>query len=285
MRKLALALACLLPALPAVAGQPLRVGVCHNPPLSFTDERGRARGICVDLLEHVAAREGWRLRFAAGTRAEILARAERGELDLIAGLEHSPAAAARLDFGLLPVFQDWSRIYARPDSGVETVANLNGRSVAVAAEDPGAADFDALLGQFRVECRIVRVRDWAAVLEAVGSGRAEAGLVGRAYGRYRERESGLARALIMCRPREVRFAAPRGRSAEVLAALDRHLEAMVRESDSPFDRSVAKWLGGAPLLPAWLYVTLCVAVPPAWGLLSFWIFELLLRRRARRPAA
>jgi hypothetical protein len=34
-----------------------------------------------------------------------------------------------------------------------------------------------------------------------------------------------------------------------------------------------------------LYVVLCVAVPPLWGLVSYWLFELLARKWPRKVPA
>jgi hypothetical protein len=33
-----------------------------------------------------------------------------------------------------------------------------------------------------------------------------------------------------------------------------------------------------------LYIALCIAVPPLWGLLSYWLFELIGLRRRRAAA-
>ena len=38
-------------------------------------------------------------------------------------------------------------------------------------------------------------------------------------------------------------------------------------------------------IPKPLYVALCVVVPPLWGLLSYWLFDLAARRWPRRGAA
>ena len=43
------------------AGRTVRVGVYQNEPKVFMDENGHASGFFVDLLEEIAAREGWTL--------------------------------------------------------------------------------------------------------------------------------------------------------------------------------------------------------------------------------
>ncbi|NCP78130.1 MAG: transporter substrate-binding domain-containing protein, partial [Desulfuromonadales bacterium] len=67
----------------AAAKQVVRVGVYQNAPKVFVDAQGRPTGIFVDLLEEIAARQGWRLEYVEGSWAEGLDRLRRGELDLM----------------------------------------------------------------------------------------------------------------------------------------------------------------------------------------------------------
>ena len=36
-------------------------------------------------------------------------------------------------------------------------------------------------------------------------------------------------------------------------------------------------------IPKAVYIGLCVVVPPLWGLVSYWLFELVARRWPRKP--
>ena len=51
----------------AWGAQEVRVGVYEDPPLVFTDEQGRYQGVYVDVLEAIAEKNGWTLRFVPGT--------------------------------------------------------------------------------------------------------------------------------------------------------------------------------------------------------------------------
>ncbi|NCP02596.1 MAG: transporter substrate-binding domain-containing protein, partial [Deltaproteobacteria bacterium] len=44
---------------------------------------GRPAGIFVDLLEEIAARQGWQINYVDGSWAQGLDRLRRGELDLM----------------------------------------------------------------------------------------------------------------------------------------------------------------------------------------------------------
>jgi ABC-type amino acid transport substrate-binding protein len=69
-----------------VSGDVLRVGIAHNPP--WTEVRGReGAGLEADLAEGFARRLGARVEWTVDSEAELVARLELGELDLVvAGL-------------------------------------------------------------------------------------------------------------------------------------------------------------------------------------------------------
>ena len=63
--------------------QVVRVGVYENEPKVFTSEAGRPSGIFIDIIEFIAKREGWNLKYVPGTWAEGLDRLAKGEIDLM----------------------------------------------------------------------------------------------------------------------------------------------------------------------------------------------------------
>lgn len=68
---------------PAWGADKLRVGVYQNSPKVNLSTAGKAEGIFVDLIEGIAAREGWEIEYVPGTWAEGLERLGRGEIDLM----------------------------------------------------------------------------------------------------------------------------------------------------------------------------------------------------------
>ena len=69
----------LLPVLPAHAEvRTATVGVYENAPKVFTSH-GKPAGIFIDILEEIAHKEGWRLKYRHGTWSEGLNRLAIGE--------------------------------------------------------------------------------------------------------------------------------------------------------------------------------------------------------------
>lgn len=265
----------------AAGGERVRVGIHENAPVAFVDRDGRPQGLCVDLLRHAAVREGWELEFLPLTRVEALARLERGEIDLIPGLAASEALSARFDFGGTAVLRTWLQIYVPHGARADSALDLAGRKVAVVRESAGQEIFRKDLARYGVECSFQEVEDYAAVFRAVSGKTADAGLVSRTYGVSHGKSYDAAPAPIMVYLQEVHFAAPKGRGGRLLEALDRDVQALMAEKGSLYYRSLGRWMGGGGGTPVWVYVLLCVVAPPAWGLASYWLFELVARRRRR----
>ncbi|MFW6108328.1 MAG: PAS domain S-box protein [bacterium] len=230
----------------ASAAAEVRVGLYENRPLVFTDADGEAAGIYPDLLAKVAAREGWRLRWVRGSWQQCLKRLERGELDLMPSIAYSEERAARFDFNDEPVLTNWGQVHVREDSGIESVLDLRGRTVAVLAGDLYYDAFEALVRRFGVQCRFLEVSSYASVLRAVTEGRADAGVMNRLYAAQHGQAPSMRCTAIVFSPVELRFAAPQGRGAALLEALDTRLAGLKDSENSAYYRSMDRWLGGPP---------------------------------------
>ena len=49
----------------ALETRQVRVGVYSNEPKIFTDATGKPSGVLIEVLESIAAKEGWKLEFVA----------------------------------------------------------------------------------------------------------------------------------------------------------------------------------------------------------------------------
>ena len=275
-------LICLLLLLPAAAVQGeerrLRVGVYQNPPVLMVDEGGRTGGIFPELLEAIAAREGWRLEYIPGSWAENLTRLEAGDIDLLAAIAFTPARGELFDFSDQTVFSNWGQLYTRPKEGLDSILELEGRTVAVLAKDvyfSGDGGLQPLTERFGLAVRFLECADYPAVLRAVADGRAQAGLVNRLFGGLHADAYGLHKTAVVLNPIPVRFAFPKGRGKALAQAIDRHLSQWKHQADSPYHRILEAHLGErAALRPTWLKPVLALG---AGAILLFAATALVLR--------
>ena len=134
--------AATFPVLAAVAPSPahseartVRVGSnmtgrSGNPPLIFSDESGRPVGIFVDIIQHVAAGQGWKLEWVPCIWAACPAMLAGGEIDLISALAYSDERARKFDFTLETVFSNWAVVLRAPGNEIHSITDLEGLRVA-----------------------------------------------------------------------------------------------------------------------------------------------------------
>ncbi len=261
----------------------VRVGVYHNPPIVALDGSGTVQGFTIDILRSIAGAEGWELVFVPGTWSECLERLRAGRIDLQVAIAYTPERARWCEFGSETVLANWGRICARPSADIASLLDLKGRRVAVLRGDVFEAELRRLAAAFDVSCRFVPVDSYRAVLDAVASGRADAGVVNRLYLARATLAPGVEPTPVVFSPIEVRFAAPKGRR-ELLDAIDRNLRAMKGRAGSAYEQALQRWLGEEPArpFPVWvlgMLAGLAAAVVLAAG------FVVALRREVRARTA
>lgn len=168
------ALALLLP--PATAGEGasrVRVGGDPDyPPHHFLDAQGQARGFDVDILREIAADRGLQLEFSFGEWNAVLARLERGELDVVP-MFVSDDRRQRFLFTQAFDYRHhrlFGHVRPRPLTGL---ADLAGKRVAVQF---GGMAWEWLNNQ-EAGARVVSVNHEESALAAVAEGRADFALV------------------------------------------------------------------------------------------------------------
>ncbi len=166
----------------AQAAGPVRIGTYANEPLVFRDAGGAAQGIYIDLLEAIARKQGWTLRFVEGTWDECLQRLQRGEIDLLVAIGYSEERTRLFDFNREPVVVNWGQVYVAPRSPIRSLLDLTGRTLAVLRGDVYYESLKRTQDILKVFPTFVEVDSYRETLRLVAEGRAEAALVPRTCG-------------------------------------------------------------------------------------------------------
>jgi PAS domain S-box-containing protein len=112
----------------------VRVGVPEAawPPFDLLSEEGVHRGITPDYLDLIATRAGFRVqRIRFKTFADSLAALERGDIDLLGSITHTPARERFALFTTPYVLSPPVIIVRKDDATIRDVKSLAGRKVAI----------------------------------------------------------------------------------------------------------------------------------------------------------
>ena len=258
----------------------VRVAVFDFYPAIFRDKEGAIRGFYADILEEIAKKEHWRIKYVHGSWEEGLERIKRGEVDLVLSIAWLEERAAYLDYSKTPVMSVWSEIYIPQKAALNGIREVAGKKIAVMKGDSNGKKFRSLVEKFGIPCRIVEVAGFEEVFRATESGSVDAGVVNSTFGAGRSGNFHLKLSGVIFNPYDVYFAVAKGRNGEILALLDRYLSAWRADEGSIYHSSENRWLHRnsnlVTVIPDWLIeVLLALAIAGSISL----IFIVLLRRQ------
>lgn len=248
----------ILPIPSADAARIVKVGLYNNKPLVFVDDGGEPKGIFVDLLEHIAAKEKWRLEYISGSWSDCLDRLESGEIDLLAAAAYSDERAKRFDYTYETVITNWAQVFVKRNSGLKSLLDLDAKKIAVKMDDIHLLSIRDLTSKFNMQCRFIETDEYDTVFELIEVGRVQAGVVNRMFGIQNKVDYLVQETPIMFNPIEVRYAAPKSLSLDLLSAIDIHLRKMQTEKDPFYTQTMNRWLVSPSewILPDWVKYTL-----------------------------
>lgn len=259
----------------------LRVGVYQNPPMLVLHQNGAISGIFAELLDRIAEEEGWQLEYLPGTWSENLTRLEAGQIDLLAAIAFTQARSDRFDFSTQTVLSNWGQLYTRPDQDLDSILELDGKTVAVLAKDvffSSDGGLQQLVHRFGLTVQFLECDSYPAVLQAVADGKAAAGLVNRLFGGLQAQDYHLHKTSVVLNPIEIRYAFPKGRGGELTPAIDRRLMEWKQNPASVYHQILDSNLGQPASLPPWLLPGMGIT---AGALLLFAGSSLVLRRQVK----
>lgn len=224
-------------------GQPrtVRVGVYQNEPKIFMDKNGSASGIFIELLDEIAAQEGWSLVYVPCEWAVCLQALEDGEIDLMPDVAYSTERDEIYDFHNTPVIESWSRVYSSSSTPINKISDLDGKRVAVLQGSIQQTVFEQLINGFGYEVTIVPADSFEQAFALTAEGSADGAVSNHLFGDYFYQKYGLLKTIIDFNPVALYYATAEGRNPDLLEAIDRNLDAWIPESNSTYYTTLGKW--------------------------------------------
>ncbi|RLD17979.1 MAG: hypothetical protein DRI33_04555, partial [Caldiserica bacterium] len=117
--------------IPVFASEPLtlRVGAYENSPKIFTDDKGNVSGFWPDIINYIASKEGWQIEWVWCIWLQCMDKLENKEIDLMPDVGFTEPRSKKYAFSREIVLVSWSRLYARKDSDIETILDLEDKKI------------------------------------------------------------------------------------------------------------------------------------------------------------
>ncbi len=243
------------PSLASAAERTVRVGVYENEPKVFTRASdGRPSGIFVDLITAIARDEGWSIVWVPGSWEAGLKALESGRIDLMPDVAYSEERDRKFDFHKTPVVESWSYVYSAPKMRIDRMSQLDGKRVAVLRGSIQETVFSQMARGFGYDVTLVPVDSLGEAFELASTGKADAAIANYLFGDYFHTEYGLIKTPIVFNAVPLFYAAPQGKNSDMLAAIDRHLDAWIAQPGSVYYRTLGRYTASVPepAVPAYL---------------------------------
>jgi hypothetical protein len=245
----------LLPREPAAQSASLRVGLYQNSPKIFIDDAGKARGFFPELIDRLAAKNGWTITYVPCAWADCLDMLAHGEIDIMPDVAKSSDRMDRFPFGYEAVLTTWSHLYVRPNARLDDITGIDGKRVAVLENSIQHRDLLAVMATANINPDIITTSSFQGVLQAVADSAADIGIVNRFYGLAHEADFPVKRTDVIFSPSAVYFAFASTVSSNLIGKIDIDLAMLKADATSPYYALIDKWLKPrlSESVPAWVY--------------------------------
>ncbi|GAB1535692.1 hypothetical protein ADMFC3_13230 [Geovibrio sp. ADMFC3] len=221
--------------------------VYDNPPMIKLDDKS-VGGIGADIMNYVAEKENLRINYMAASWDECLGMLDTGDADIIFPIAFSRERAAVYHFNDETVLTNWGQIYSGNNEKITSIPDLDGKRIAVMETDiyfKSDQGLKNLVKAFNVNAVFIYAKSYREIIEAVDSGKADAGLMNRLFGQMNENSYNIRRTPILIHPIEIRFAMPKGKQKSLVLSvmIDKHISEMKNDKSSLYHKSLDKWMG------------------------------------------
>ena len=225
------------------AARTVRAGIYNFKPLVYSDTDGSARGLFVKILDHIAHKKNWNVKYVPGTWQEGVERLKSNQIDLLLCIGYTEERDKYLDFPKEFLLLDWGLVYKSKGSSINTIMDLKGKTVTVLKGSVYHEGFQELVKKFQIPVTILEMSQASDVLASVASGKADAGVAANLSGILNEAWQQLERTPIIFSPVRLGYGVNSGVNADLLEALDLEIAALKTNTGSIYYHELEHLLG------------------------------------------
>ncbi len=227
----------------ADASRTVKAGIYNFKPMVYSDTDGSAQGFFVKILNHIAQKENWNVQYVPGTWQEGLDRLKSDQIDLLLCIGYTDARDNYLDFPKEFLLLDWGTIYKAKGSSINSIFDLEGKTVSILKGSMLPAGFQELINQFNIHVTMKEMDQASEVLASVVSGSADAGVAANLSGILNKAWQKVERTPIIFTPSKLGFAVNEGKNGDLIAVLDREIATIKSDKSSIYYRELEYLLG------------------------------------------
>ena len=162
-----LGMAALLMLSGPLAAEALRVGFYENPPKIFRDTDGTPTGFWPEVTDAILSDLGYDYEYIDCEWEACLEMVRQGQLDLMLDVAYSKERAEQFQFINEALIYAWSTIVTSKELEVETLADFEGKRIAVLANSIQERDLRRFLREEGVKAKLIWTSSVQGAIDAV----------------------------------------------------------------------------------------------------------------------
>ncbi|WP_162846898.1 EAL domain-containing protein [Marinicella litoralis] len=260
---------------------PIKVGYFDTPPLSFINSDGNPDGFIVDLLNEIAGHENFEIIWVHDNFPQLMSKMRNQELDAMVSTAYSDERALFLNYSELNFSNVWGQVFLPKNSNVESVFDLDGKTIALMENDFNGQNFISQCDQFEVECNIVYGKSYQQIYSMLAENQVDAAVSNNLVGAEFQEQFNLLASSIVFNPFKVYISAPKGADTTLIDYYDQYMKAWKEDIGSFYFQTRSKWTDNSPetTIPFWLIYTILGLV--LFALVSM-VAAILFKRQVKR---
>ncbi|MFP4025749.1 MAG: PAS domain S-box protein [Thiohalospira sp.] len=224
------------------ASDTLKVGIYENEPKIYLNEAGQPAGIFVDLLNEIAEKEEWQLKYIPTSWKNCLTALKRGEIDIMPDVAFSLQRTEIYDFNKTPVLESWSQVYVASKNSILNLSDLKNKRIATLEGSIHESEINKLMQGFAYPYIYIPAKTIELAFMMVKSDSADAVICNHFFGDAHYQHYGLIKTPVVFNPVSLHFAVTKNKNKSILITIDKNIENWLNTPNSFYYKTLNKYL-------------------------------------------
>ncbi len=225
----------------AQENETISVVISNFPPMTFIDDNGIYTGFSVELIDHIAMTEGWKVEYTLLPWADCLESVKNGDADLLIAAGYTKERDVYLNYTNNSISSEWSQVFTPENSDINSIRDLEGKKIALIENSFAASKFPDLLSQYHINCELIYVDDFKSVVSLLHEDEVDAGLLARSYAAHNDLGLMFRETAIEIYPTSLHCATTAGQNREIIETIDVYLNELKSDNQSVYYELEDKW--------------------------------------------
>ena len=261
----------------------IRVGVYDNPPKIFLNSDGKASGIFIDILNYIAEKEEWEIKYVYAPWENCLYNLDNHIIDILPDVAYSDQRSEIYQFNRITVLPSWLQFYTKNGTTLNSYKELDGKQIAVLDGSIQERICTEMAEKLQISLYFQSYTNYSGTIDAVLFNHADA-LIASRFLSFSKTGMYLEPSSLILDTSTLHYVSLKGYQKEILDIIDGYLIQFYNDPRSIYYESIERWLHKKPhyFIPLYIiYFLISLLFLTAFGGIGIVILKVVVKRRTK----